>query len=187
MHETGRAGGDAGAGRAASSGRRWAGTGDPRADAGLPVRGGRHRDAQPGDRGTDRRRPPDRRGGPPLWAHCDLRVDASRPGPPGRFGRPGPPPPRPATVSGDSDSMSVLPVGVRASCTGAGPTRARSSLITERATFSWSAMACWVHPDPAHTWAWATWRPVSLGGRPRRWRTRAAEPPWRARPRSIDT
>src|SRR5660397_144632 len=93
----------------------------------------------------------------------------------------------PATVSRDSDSMSVLPVGVRASCTGAGPTRARSSLITERATFSWSAMACWVHPDPAHTWAWATWRPVSLGGRPRRWRTRAAEPPWRARPRSIDT
>src|SRR5664280_3610482 len=97
MHETGRAGGDAGAGRAASSGRRWAGTGDPRADAGLPVRGGRHRDAQPGDRGTDRRRPPDRRGGPPLWAHRDLRVDASRTGPPGRFGRPGPPPPRPAT------------------------------------------------------------------------------------------
>src|SRR5674536_47911 len=92
MHETGRAGGDAGAGRAASSGRRWAGTGDPRADAGLPVRGGRHRDAQPGDRGTDRRRPPDRRGGPPLWAHRDLRVDASRPGPPGRFGRPGRPP-----------------------------------------------------------------------------------------------
>src|SRR5674536_299467 len=59
----------------------------------------------------------------------------------------------PATDSEDSDSMSVLPVGVRASCTGAGPTRARSSLITERATFSWSAMACWVHPDPAHTWA----------------------------------
>src|SRR5664280_2052805 len=73
MYETGRAGGDAGAGRAASSGRRWAGTGDPRADAGLPVRGGRRRDAQPGDRGTDRRRPPDRRGGPPLWAHRHLR------------------------------------------------------------------------------------------------------------------
>src|SRR5664280_1143735 len=29
----------------------------------------------------------------------------------------------PATVSGDADSMSVSPVGVRASCTGAGPTR----------------------------------------------------------------
>src|SRR5664280_2287667 len=69
----------------------------------------------------------------------------------------------PATVSGDSDSMSVSPVGVRASCTGAGPTRARSSLITERATFSWWAMACWVDSEPAHTWGWATWRPVSLG------------------------
>ena len=85
--------------------------------------------------------------------------------------------------------VSVAPVSPSAgsgSCTGAGPSRASSSLITERATPNRSAMACRVHPDPAQARAWATCRPVSLGGRPRR-RTSPTEPSRRARPRSIDT
>jgi len=57
-----------------------------------------------------------------------------------------------------------------------------SSLITERATPSRSAIACWVHPARVHPRARATWRSLSLRGRPRR-RTSPADPSWRARPR----
>ncbi|MGV1009478.1 MAG: hypothetical protein ACOYBY_12815 [Dermatophilaceae bacterium] len=71
-------------------------------------------------------------------------------------------------------------------CTGRGPRRASSSLITDWATPSRSAMACWLRPWPAHSRAWVTCRSDSLVGRPRR-RTRPADPATRARPRRMDT
>ena len=60
---------------------------DLRTVAALPLRGGRHRDAQPGDRGVDRRRPAGRRG------RCGVRLTAtyvllSCEGGPARTGRP---------------------------------------------------------------------------------------------------
>ena len=76
--------------------------------------------------------------------------------------------------------------GQRCSAPEPRPVESSQRRTTERATPSRSAMACWVHPDPAQARARATCRPVSLGGRPRR-RTSPAEPSRRARPRSIDT
>ena len=71
--------------------QRRAGPGEPGTHVDLPLRGGRHRDAQPGDRGVDRRRPARRRGRRGVRVDRDVRVDPAGTGPPARLGRAGAP------------------------------------------------------------------------------------------------
>src|ERR1019366_4341124 len=71
---------------------RWAGPGDLGPYVGLPLRRRRHRYAQPGDRGVDRRGPAGRRGRPGLRVDRDVRFDAAGTSPSERLGGAGGPP-----------------------------------------------------------------------------------------------
>ena len=90
------AGGIAGTGRAAVACQGRPSFGDLRTLVALPLRGRRQRDAQPGDRGVDRRRSAGRRGRCGVRAERHVRVYPARAGPLGRVGRPGAPPGPPA-------------------------------------------------------------------------------------------
>src|ERR1035437_9321381 len=92
IHGSGGAGGHAGTGRTAPAHQRWAGLSDLGPRVGLPLRGRGHRDAQPGDRGVDRRRQAGRRGSGGVRVDCDVRVDPARAGPYPRLSGAGGPP-----------------------------------------------------------------------------------------------
>src|SRR5674476_1303145 len=86
IHGSGGAGGHAGTGSSVPAHQRWAGPSDLGPYVGLPLRRRRHRYAQPGDRGVDRRGPAGRRGRPGLRVDRDVRFDAAGTSPSERLG-----------------------------------------------------------------------------------------------------